>query len=132
MIAIVVAAIIRRDGKLLITRRFDNVHLPGLWEFPGGKVEAGESLQAALEREIDEEIGVHIRVADECFSVEHEYPSKTIRLHFFNCAISEGEPRALGVAELRWILPSELIQYPFPPADTHLISMLCDPALDKK
>ena len=65
MIIEVVAAIIRRDSQMLITRRFKDVHLPGLWEFPGGKVEPNESLQAALEREILEELGVKVRIEDE-------------------------------------------------------------------
>ena len=63
----VVAAIIRKNGKILITRRFDNVHLPGLWEFPGGKVEEGESLETALQREIGEELGIQISVHEEVF-----------------------------------------------------------------
>mgnify|MGYP001267530397 CR=1 FL=1 len=129
---VVVAAIIRRDAQILITRRFDHVHLPGLWEFPGGKVESGESLHVALEREIIEELGVRIHVADEFLSIEHEYPSKSIRLHFFNCTILEGEPQALDVAELRWVGPSDLIHYPFPPADAKVISMLRKSAFDKK
>src|SRR5207248_895342 len=74
----VVAAIIRRTNKILITRRFDDVHLPGYWEFPGGKVEANESLESALEREIREELAVNIRVEDEYFTTEHTYPSRTV------------------------------------------------------
>ena len=73
---IVVAAIIRRSAEILITRRFDHVHLPGLWEFPGGKVEPDESLEAALQREIREELGVEISVHEEYFSLQHEYPTK--------------------------------------------------------
>jgi 8-oxo-dGTP pyrophosphatase MutT (NUDIX family) len=70
----VVAAIIRREGQILITRRPDNVHLAGLWEFPGGKVEPDESLQTALRREIREELGVTIEVLDERFQIQHDYP----------------------------------------------------------
>ena len=124
MIIDVVAAVIRRAGKILITQRLDNVHLAGLWEFPGGKVEADESFESALQREIREELGITIIVLDEFFTVEHDYPTKSVRLHFFNCTISEGEPRPLGVADLRWVLPAELGNFEFPPADAALIAKL--------
>src|SRR5262245_31633618 len=130
-ITVVVAAIVQRNGKILITRRFDHVHLPGLWEFPGGKVEAAESLEAALEREILEELGVKMRVSDEYSCVEHQYASKLVRIHFFSCTIVEGEPQPIDVAELRWVVPSELMQYPFPAADAGLISNLAKTASDK-
>jgi mutator protein MutT len=120
----VVAAIIRRDERILITRRFDNVHLPGLWEFPGGKVEPGESLPAALQREIREELGVEITVGEQFFETEHSYPAKTVRLHFFHSSISHGEPSALEVADLRWIMPAELTEFEFPAADAELIARL--------
>ena len=121
----VVAAIIRDNQKILITQRFDNVHLPGLWEFPGGKVEPDESLTAALEREIREELGVTILVGDEFFSVVHDYTPKSVRLHFFNCSIIDGEPHPLEVADMRWVRPEELGQFEFPPADADLIAILC-------
>ena len=124
MIVDVVAAVIRRSEKILITQRLDNVHLAGMWEFPGGKVEAGESFEGALQREIREELGVAIRVLDEFFTVEHEYPTKSVRLHFFNCTINEGEPESLAVADLRWVLPAELTHFEFPPADAELIAKL--------
>ena len=121
----VVAAIIRDNQKILITQRFDNVHLPGLWEFPGGKVEPDESLTAGLEREIREELGVTILVGDEFFSVVHDYTPKSVRLHFFNCSIIDGEPHPLEVADMRWVRPEELGQFEFPPADADLIAILC-------
>ena len=124
MIIEVVAAVIRRDGKILITQRLDDVHLARLWEFPGGKVEAGESLEAALRREIQEELGIGLTVGDEFYTVEHDYPDKSVRLHFFNCVIEEGEPVSLGVADLRWVRPSEFSQFEFPPADAELIEKL--------
>ena len=120
----VVAAIIRRTSKILITRRFHNVHLPGYWEFPGGKVEANESLEAALEREIREELGLTIRVDDEYFRVEHTYPSRSVRLHFFNCSVLDGEAKPLQVADMRWVEAGELHQFQFPPADEELIKRL--------
>src|SRR4051794_37741167 len=98
----VVAAIICRGQKLFITQRRGNSHLGGLSEFPGGKVEEGESLEQALVREIAEEIGVTIRVGMEIFQVEHHYPTRSVRLHFFECTILAGEPQVIEVAALRW------------------------------
>ena len=120
----IVAAIIRRDDQILITKRPDHVHLAGLWEFPGGKVESGESLEAALHREIREELGVEITVDREFFSVAHEYPDKSVHLHFFDCTILQGEPQPLEVADLRWVKAAELDDFEFPPADVELIRRL--------
>jgi 8-oxo-dGTP diphosphatase/A/G-specific adenine glycosylase len=120
----VVAAIIRKGGKILITQRRDNVHLARLWEFPGGKVEAGESLEVALKREIQEELGLKIRVDDEFLVIDHDYPGKSVRLHFFNCTPLEGDAQPLDVADLRWVSPRDLNNYPFPPADAELIVRL--------
>ena len=120
----IVAAIIRRADQILITKRPDNVHLAGLWEFPGGKVESGESLEAALHREIREELGVEITVDREFFSVAHEYPDKSVHLHFFDCTILQGEPQPLEVADLRWVKAAELDDFEFPPADVELIRRL--------
>jgi 8-oxo-dGTP diphosphatase len=120
----VVAAIIRRDDYILITQRPDSVHLPGLWEFPGGKVEPGESLEVALHREIREEVGIEIRINDEFLIIDHDYPTKSVRLHFFNCVILRGEPRPLHVADLRWVKARDLRHYEFPAADAGLISNL--------
>ena len=89
-------------------------------------MEANESLEAALEREIREELGLKIRVEDEILTVEHEYPTKTVRLHFFNCTIVEGEPRPLEVADLQWVEPAELGRFKFPPADAGLIALLAE------
>ena len=120
----VVAAVIRRDGKILITQRLDDVHLARLWEFPGGKVEAGESFEVALQREILEELGVEIRIHEEFFTTEHDYVTKSVRLHFYVCTLLRGEPAPLAVADLRWIRPNEFCNFEFPPADADLIARL--------
>ena len=120
----VVAAIIRKDGQILIAKRRGDVHLANLWEFPGGKVESGESLESALLREIQEEIGIKIRIDNEFLAIDHDYPTKPVRLHFFNCTVLEGDPKLLDVADLRWVKPSDLDNYEFPPADDQLISKL--------
>jgi mutator protein MutT len=121
----VVAAIIRRNRKILITRRPPDVPLPNLWEFPGGKVEASESLQSALQREIREELNVDVLVGEEFFRTEHHYTNKSVRLHFFNCVIIEGEPRPVAVTDLRWVDPCDLQQFEFPEADRQLLENLC-------
>ena len=120
----VVAAIIRKEGEILITQRLDNVHLARFWEFPGGKVEFGESFEVALQREIHEELGIKIRVNDEFLTIDYDYPTKSVRLHFFNCTVLQGDPRPIDVADLRWVNPDDIGNYQFPPADAELITKL--------
>jgi mutator protein MutT len=123
----VAAAIIRRNQHILLTRRRPDAHLPNLWEFPGGKVEAGESLKAALRRELQEELGIQIEVLDESYTTTHHYPAKSVELHFFDCTIIDGEPRAIEVAEFRWVKSSDLLSYDFPEADLELVNRLARP-----
>jgi 8-oxo-dGTP diphosphatase len=119
----VVAAVIERDGRILITRRGPGSHLEGLWEFPGGKPHPGESQADALRREIEEELGVSISVGEPIETVEWTYPDKRVRLVFFRCAL-EGEPRPLEGQEMAWVTPAELGRYQFPPADAQLLTRL--------
>jgi mutator protein MutT len=120
----VTAGLIRQDGKLLITRRPEGGHLAGRWEFPGGKQEAGETLEACLEREIREELGIRVK-AETCLArVEHEYPTRRITLHLFLCVDLEGQPRGLEGQETRWIDPNDISRYTFPPADLEIIKHL--------
>jgi mutator protein MutT len=119
----VVAAVIERDGLLLITRRRAGTHLSGLWEFPGGKPEPGERLEDALVREITEELGALVSVGDPIETVDWQYPDKRVSLTFFRCALS-GEPRPLEGQEMAWVKPSELSRYQFPEADATLIERL--------
>jgi len=120
---VVLAAIVERDGRLLVTRRLKGTHLAGLWEFPGGKCEAGESHEACLARELAEELGVASVVGPEVFATEHAYPERTVRLHFRACTIS-GEPQPLLGQQIQWIARSALHTLEFPPADEELIAML--------
>lgn len=87
-------------------------------------MEAGESLPAALEREIREELGIKVRVAGEFSTIEHDYPTKSVCLHFFDCSILDGEPQRFGVADYQWIEPARLGDFEFPPADAELIRRL--------
>ena len=120
---VVTAAVIEENGRFLVTRRPGGVHLEGLWEFPGGKCEAGESYEAALAREIAEELDAAIVIDRELLSVVHNYPDRIIELHFFSCRLA-GAPRPLLDQEMRWVSREELRTLPFPPADEKLIEML--------
>ena len=119
----VVAAVIEREGRILIARRPAALHLGGLWEFPGGKQKPDEGARHALEREIREELGVGVTVGPLLETVDWTYPEKRVRLSFFRCAI-EGEPRALEGQEIAWVAPSDLPRYQFPPADAALVARL--------
>ena len=123
MTIVVTAAIIERDGRFLMARRLKGTHLEGLWEFPGGKIEPGESLEACLARELDEELGVPCRVGRLRLATTHEYPGRRVELHFFDCEI-DGEPRPLLGQELRWVSASELASLPLPEADAGLVALL--------
>lgn len=118
------AGLIFRDGKLLITQRHAEAHLGGLWEFPGGKREPGETFQACLVRELREELGVEVAAGDLFDSVTHAYPEKTVRLEFFLCRLVAGEPKPLGCAALRWVHRADLDTYEFPAADARLLSRI--------
>jgi mutator protein MutT len=121
------AALIFRDGKLLITQRHVRSHLGGLWEFPGGKREAGETFAQCLVREIREELGVEISVGELFEEISHDYPEKSVHLKFFVCKLLSGEPQPLDCAAIRWVNKTELDDYKFPAADTQLLEKLKSP-----
>jgi 8-oxo-dGTP diphosphatase len=123
----VVAAVIERDDRFFLTRRHAGTHLEGLWEFPGGKVDRGESHRDALGREIREELDADVDVQDLLFEITHEYPDRTVALYFYRCSLS-GEPRPLLGQEMRWVPRGELRSLGFPPADAELITLLSAPA----
>ncbi len=121
----VTAGIIRRDGRLLITRRRKGSHLAGMWEFPGGKQEENETLAACLVREIREELGVTVRAGERLRVVEHEYDEKRVTLHFFACTLeAHAAIRSLEGQEVRWVELSELSSFRFPPPDRCVIERL--------
>ena len=103
-----------------MTRRQEGVHLEGYWEFPGGKCDAGEALDACLARELREELAVDARIGDEIFTVTHQYPERSVELHFFRCEVA-GEPRPQLGQEMRWVTRAEMGALRFPPADEELI-----------
>ncbi len=120
----VAAGLIRREGRYLIARRKAGVHLAGYWEFPGGKRETDESLVECLQRELFEELGVKVDLPIPYRVVRHDYPDKTVELHFFRCAIEEGSPTPVDCAEIRWVRPDELTMFEFPQADRVIIEAL--------
>ena len=124
MVVEVTAALIRdAAGRYLITRRREGTHLAGLWEFPGGKRDAGESLESCLRRELEEELGGSFEVGERVETVRWEYPEKTVVIHFYRCraagAITAREGQALA-----WVEPERLGEYAFPDADAALITRL--------
>ena len=119
----VVAAVVERDGRYLITRRLEGTHLAGLWEFPGGKILPGEKPEDALRRELQEELGIEAEVGELIETVDWTYPEKSVRLLFFRCAL-RGEPCPQESQEMLWVEAAQLQEYQFPAADLRLIERL--------
>jgi len=113
----VVAAVIERDGRYLITQRRATGVLPLLWEFCGGKVEPGESDPAALRREILERLGVGVKVGSLLSFVRHPYEHYEVELYLYECTLLDDDLQKLGVADWRWVRSDEFRQYTFTPAD---------------
>ena len=124
---IVVAAVIEENDRFLLTRRQPGVHLAGLWEFPGGKIDPAETHAAALNREIKEELDAGVAVGDLVFHTTHAYPDRTVALYFYRCTLA-GTPRPLLGQEMRWVPRDELASLGFPPADEALITLLLESA----
>ncbi len=120
---IVVAAVIEANERFLVTRRQAGVHLAGMWEFPGGKIDPDEPHAAALRRELREELDVEVDVGERMYHTVHAYHDRTVELHFYRCGL-KGEPRPLLGQQMRWVPRGELAALGFPPADTELIEML--------
>ncbi len=120
----VVAALIWRGDRFLICQRPKNKARGLLWEFVGGKVERGETKAEALRRECMEELGIEIAPSGVFTEVTHEYPDITVHLTLFHSVIAAGEPKLLEHNDMRWILPSEIPQYPFCPADETILEKL--------
>ncbi len=119
----VVAAEIERDGRFLITQRRPQATMPLLWEFPGGRVEDGESDADALARELEDRLGIAVTVAEQILLVSHEYPDYAIDLAVYR-AHTDSEVTPRKVHDHRWVLPEEFDQYEFPGADAHTVEQL--------
>ncbi len=122
----VVAAQVERDGRYLITQRKPSSSLPLLWEFPGGRVEDGETDQDALTRELQENMEVSVEVSDASVAVTHEYSAYTIDFRVYRCKIltADEDIKRNGIHDFRWVKPSELDDYEFPGADQQTVDAL--------
>jgi len=121
----VVAAVVRRGGQILISRRHAHAERGGQWEFPGGKVEPGEGEPEALRREIREELGCEVTVGRLIVRHAHRYPDLEVELAFFACRLPPGaEPRAIGVAALEWAEAGALAAYDFCEADRPVLGAI--------
>jgi 8-oxo-dGTP diphosphatase len=119
----VVAAVVRRGDAILVTRRPDRPGRPGQWEFPGGKVEAGEGDADALAREIREELGCAVEVGRLLLRHVHRYPEREVDLAFYACGMAaDAQPSAIGVAELAWARIGTLGRYDFLEADRAVLA----------
>ena len=118
----VVAALLVRDGKLLICQRTRHQPMPLKWEFPGGKIEPGEQPAEALRRELEEEIGIQARIGDEVARLRHNYKNGgAVELQFFRVTQYEGEIENLVFRDVRWVEPARLPEYDFLDADLTLV-----------
>ncbi len=124
MMVEVVAALIWDDNKFMICQRPAHKARALLWEFVGGKVEPGETKEQALIRECQEELAVTLSVGAVFMDVVHEYPDVTVHLTLFNAAIKEGTPQKLEHNEIKWIMPSEIPNYSFCPADKEILKKI--------
>lgn len=124
IVHVAVGIITDAAGAVLISRRPDHVHQGGLWEFPGGKVEADETVETALRRELYEELGVTIQAAEPLLQIHHAYPDKTVLLDVWRVTAYSGEPQGREGQPLVWASPEALQDFAFPAADAPIIRRL--------
>jgi mutator protein MutT len=117
----VAIAVIIRSGQLLIAQRKPDASFAHYWEFPGGKCEPGESVQACLHREIKEEVGLTIEILRPFDVIRHTYPTGNLAIHPFLCRILSGQPKPIACQQVLWIDPRDLLNYQFPPANESLL-----------
>ena len=122
----VVAALIWDKDKFMICQRPAHKARGLLWEFVGGKVEPGETKEQALIRECQEELAVTLSVGDVFMDVVHEYPDLTVHLTLFNATIATGKPKMIELNDIKWITPSEILNYEFCPADEEILAKICE------
>jgi 8-oxo-dGTP diphosphatase len=121
----VVAALLQsEDGKVLITQRRPQAFMPLKWEFPGGKVEPGETDEQALARELKEELDIQVEVGRHFMGLKHAYPDFEVDFHVYSCTITSGDLRKVAVNDYRWVPISDLETFEFPPADQPTVEQL--------
>jgi len=121
---VAVAVISDRQGRILIAKRPDDVHQGGLWEFPGGKVEIGEELEAALKRELAEELGIELLSCEPMLKISHDYHDKAVLLDVWHVTDFAGEPYGREQQAIRWVSRQALCDYRFPKANQPILDVL--------
>ena len=124
LVTVAVGILIDDAGRVLVTRRASDAHQGGLWEFPGGKVEAEETMLEALTRELSEELGVSVEAAEALMVLEHDYGDKQVRLDVHRVTRWSGEPRGLEGQPLAWQRPEKLRNWTFPAANRPILERL--------
>lgn len=124
VIQVVVALVINEQKEVLIARRQSGQHLAGFWEFPGGKVEAGESFACAVARELYEEVGIQVASSDFLFDITHSYLKKDVKLLVHHVTSFSGTAFGSEGQEVKWVALDELSDYTFPPANVDIVSYL--------
>jgi mutator protein MutT len=122
----VAIAVVVHQGKILICQRKKGDTFGGFWEFPGGKCEAGESIQACLLRELREELDIVVEAVDSFSPISHSYPTAELTLHPFLCKHISGEPRMIECQRIEWVEPTKLRDFRFPPANHSLLQQIVD------
>lgn len=112
--------------QILIDRRRPEGAMGGLWEFPGGKLEPGETVEECIKRELMEELGVEVEVGDRLITIEHEYAHLRVTLTVHHCHYLSGVPQPIECAEIRWVTLDEIEQYNFPAANVQIIAAIKD------
>ena len=124
VLTVAVGILTDNGGRVLVTRRKTGTHQGGLWEFPGGKVEPSETIDEALSRELQEELGVSVEAAEPYMVIDHDYGDKQVKLDVYRVTRWQGEARGLEGQPLAWKLPVELVGWPFPAANTPILERL--------
>lgn len=126
-----VAVINNQQGKILIDRRKQSGEMGGLWEFPGGKIELGETVAECIQREVKEELDIEIAVGDRLTTITHTYKTFKVTLYVHDCQYLSGQPKTLECEEIRWVKPDQMNQYQFPSANIQIINLLQQRGISK-